>query len=450
MTSNENEVVKATARRAVERLRREGFEALWAGGCVRDMLLGRTPKDYDIATNARPEQIATLFPGSELVGKAFGVVVAPLDNTHFEIATFREDHGYSDGRHPDAVTFTDARTDATRRDFTVNAVFYDPIGEQYIDFVNGFADARARLIRCVGDPEARFREDYLRILRAARFAAVLGFDIEPNTAAAMRANVTSLSGISAERVGQEFTRTLLEAPKAGQALRLLDDFGILETILPEVTRMKGQEQPPEFHPEGDVFTHTVMMLDMLDTRDPALLYAVLLHDVAKPLTARQDNGRIRFDGHASLGADLAQQVMRRLRLPNQTIEDAAHGIHDHMRFIDVPRMRRSTLRRLVGAPTFPLELELHRLDCMASHSDLANYRLLENFREEMANEPVLPPPWVRGEDVMRLGIAEGPQVGTWLRRAYDAQLEEQFADRETLLAWLETEIRSEDLTSSPS
>ncbi len=413
-----------------------GFTALWAGGCVRDLLMGRTPKDYDIATNATPDQVERLFPRAITVGKSFGVVRVRRDNLEYEIATFRKDRAYRDGRHPDGIEFADDRTDAQRRDFTVNALFLDPRTSMIRDYVGGQADLAARRLRAVGRPDDRFAEDHLRMLRAARFAATLEFALDPATADAVRRLAPRLASISAERIQQELTRLLLEAPRAGAALELLHDLGLLRVILPELETLRGQEQPPQFHPEGDVWTHTVLMLNAMRRPDLRLAYAVLLHDIGKPGTARRVADRIRFDRHAGVGAALAETILRRLRLPNDDIKAVAYAIGNHMRFMDVQRMRKATLHRLVGAPSFPLELELHRLDCAASHGDLSNYQFLDAFQAARRAEPVLPKPWITGHDLLDLGVPAGPQVGLWKKRAYDAQLEGRLPDRQAALAWL--------------
>jgi len=436
------------ARRAVEQLQSAGFTAYWAGGCVRDMLLGQVPSDYDIATDAHPERVIELFPSSITVGKAFAVVRAPLDGEYFEIATFRRDHGYRDGRRPDAVSFTDAQTDARRRDFTINAMFYDPVAEIVLDYVNGRADIEQRCIRCVGNPAERLGEDHLRLLRAVRFAATLQFELEPHTETAIRENAAGITRISGERVRDELCRTLLEAERPGQAILLLDRVGLLEHILPEIAAMKGQEQPAQFHPEGDVFTHTVMLLDLIEKPDRHLALSALLHDVGKPPTAAEVDGRIRFNRHANVGADMAAAILRRLRFSNDDVETVTHCVRNHMRFVDAPKMKRSTLRKFVGDPHFPLELELHRLDCLASHGSLDTHAFLLSFLEELAAEPVLPPAWISGRDVLALGVPEGRQIGTWLERAYEAQLDERFASREELLDWLREEIRGQGPTQS--
>ena len=440
MNPEEPDLLRRLATEAVRRLQDAGHVAYWAGGCVRDLLLGKTPKDYDIATDASPETVMALFPDAIAVGKSFGVVRAPVQGTFFEIATFRKDHAYLDGRRPTRVSFTDAAADANRRDFTINALFYDPAAGAVLDFVNGRRDLEARLIRCVGEPAGRFSEDYLRMLRAVRFSGRLGFEIEAATAAAIRALAPRVAAISPERVREELTRTLAESLRPGDALRLMDDLNLLAPLIPEVAALKHQPQPPEFHPEGDVFTHTLLMLNLMRNPTPRLAFAVLLHDVGKPATARHDGERLRFDGHNSEGAIQAMRIMTRLRFSNDDIAAVTHCVRNHMRFLDVPRMKRSTLRRLVGLPTFPLELELHRLDCLASHGSLDNHDFLVAFQRELAAEPVLPEPWLTGRDIMGLGIPEGPEVGSWRRKAYDAQLDSRFPGRAELLAWLKDEI----------
>jgi putative nucleotidyltransferase with HDIG domain len=424
------------ARAAVRRLQEDGRIAYWAGGCVRDRLLGREPKDYDIATDALPDRVLELFPGSVAVGKAFGVVRARYGPFEFETATFRRDHGYADGRRPDGVTFCDPRTDAERRDFSVNALFFDPVADQVHDFVGGRDDLRRRVIRCVGDPDARLREDALRLLRAARFTTTLDFTLDPPTEEAVRRNADALGRVSPERIRDELTRLLTEAGRPGGAVRLLASLNLLAVVLPEVAALRGQEQPPQFHPEGDVFEHTVLMLDALQARTPLLVWAVLLHDIGKPLTAVRAPDRLRFNRHAEEGADAAAALLRRLRFANADAADIVHCIRNHMRFMHVRAMRPARLRRLLGAPTFDAELELHRVDCLASHGDLDNYTFLREQRAAYAQRPALPAAWIRGEDVLALGVPPGPRVGAFLRDAYDAQLDGRFPDRAALLEWV--------------
>lgn len=432
--------MRNAARRVVERLQQEGHETYWAGGCVRDQLLGQTPIDYDIATAATPDQVLQIFPGANAVGKSFGVVIANLDAHTFEIATFRQDVGYTDGRHPDTVIFTTAQEDAQRRDFTINAMFWNPIQETLLDFVDGQPDLQDKIIRAVGNPSLRFEEDHLRMLRAVRFAHRLGFAIEPETQNAIRTHAESLKNISPDRIRDEFTRILIESPKPGKAIWELEKLGLLQTFLPEVSALQHQPQPPEFHPEGDVLTHTLMMLDDMNERSPALVYAVLLHDIAKPATATYDGKRIRFHGHAEKGAKMAEQIMRRMRMPNALIEEVQACVKRHMRFMEVKNMRKSTLRRMVGNPYFPTELELHRLDCRACHGKLDNYDFLTKKIAEFESEPVLPEPWVNGHDLIQMGLKPSPRFGKLLKQAYDRQLEGQVDNREQLLQWLREKL----------
>ena len=429
------------ARRVADVLCAAGYEALLAGGCVRDLLLGRPPKDYDVATSAHPDMVIARFPDAVTVGKSFGVVRVPVGDIWTEVATFRRDRAYTDGRHPDGIEFTTAREDAERRDFTVNAMFMDPATGGVIDYVHGRADLQARRIRCVGEPEARFGEDHLRMLRAVRFAATLEFELDADTEAAIARLAPAVQRISPERVREELVRTLWEATRAGEAVRLLDRTGLLREILPEVAAMKGVEQPAEFHPEGDVFTHTCLMLDaMRPDRTPVLAMAALLHDVGKPPTAARDTaGRWRFMEHAATGARMAETILHRLRFSSDDTAAIVACIAGHMRFADVQHMRTSTLRRMIGAPFFVTELELHRLDCVASHGNLDHHAFLIERKDAFDAEPVLPPAWITGRDILALGIPPGREVGVWKQRAYDAQLEGRFDSREGGLAWLRSE-----------
>ncbi len=435
------EDLKAAGTEVVRRLRAAGHEAWWVGGCVRDLLLGREAKDLDVATSARPEQVEALFPGAHGFGRSFLVVQVRLGGREIEVATFRRDVGSRDGRHPNRVEPGTAEDDARRRDFTVNALFYDPLTGTVQDLVGGEADLRRRVIRAIGTPADRFREDYLRLLRAVRFASVLEFGLDPDTEAAIRAEAEGLRAISAERIRDEFSRILTESPRAGQGLRRLLETGLLEIFLPEVAAMDGCEQPPQFHPEGDVFTHTALMLDELTSPSLPLALSVVLHDVGKPLTyeeAVEPDGsmRIRFSGHAEVGARMAEAILRRLRYPNRVIDEVAHVVAGHMRFMDVPNMRKATLRRLVADPTFETQMELHRVDCLSCHGDLSNYGRLREVQAEIAAEPVLPARWITGHDVLAAGVRPGPEVGRWLEAAYTRQLDGTDPGREAQLAWL--------------
>lgn len=435
-----NPPIPAAPRRILETLRQHGHEAYLVGGCVRDLLLGREPKDWDIATDARPDRIEALFPKTLAIGKAFGIIaVVDADGSTVEVATYRADAPYADGRHPGAVAFTDAREDALRRDFTINALFLDPATGEIRDFTDGQADLRAGIIRAIGDPAARFGEDHLRLLRAVRFAATLGYAIEPATFAAVQKLAPQIRRISAERIRDELFRLLTESAKAGAALQLLRDSGLLREILPEIDAMAGVEQPPEFHPEGDVFTHTKLMLDHLPPAPTLrLALSVLLHDVGKPPTAQlitlpDGSPRWRFECHASVGADMARAILERLRAPNALVDDVCTIIAGHMRLADAPKMREAKLRRLIGAPTFEDELELHRLDCISSHAKLDVFDFLKAEQAKFAAEPVLPPPLVTGRDLIALGHVPGPHFAKILQDVYDRQLEGQ-TDKAALLA----------------
>ncbi|MFC1468072.1 CCA tRNA nucleotidyltransferase [Verrucomicrobiota bacterium] len=434
----------------LKKLRDSGHQTYFAGGCVRDELLGRTPKDYDIATSALPEDVEALFKKTVAIGKAFGVIAVVIDGHPYEVATFREEFGYQDGRRPEGVHFCAPEEDAKRRDFTVNGMFSDPVENRVIDFVDGQEDLHKKVIRAIGEPEKRFEEDHLRMLRAVRFTHTLGFEMEPATRAAITKFAPLIKKISMERIEQEFTRLLTESIKPGEALRDLLEIGLLKEIMPELLPMVGMEQPPQYHPEGDVFEHTCLMLNLMDLSKVEsareLAYTVLLHDVGKPPTksigpGRDGKPRIRFDGHASEGAKMAEHILRRFRIPNKEQKHILQAIKDHMRFVDIPHMRKATKRRLVGSETFPLELELHRVDCAGSHEDLSNYDLLLQFQEEMANEPVLPDPWVTGRDLIELGLKPGPDFKAMLDAAYQRQMNDEATDKESLLIWLKHEYK---------
>ncbi len=432
-----------------------GYTAYWAGGCVRDGLLGRVPKDIDIATTATPDEILKLFPSARPVGRHFGVVLITVEEHDYDVATFRTEGPYHNGRHPESVTFCGPEEDARRRDFTINGLFRNPFTDEVIDFVGGRADLKKHIVRAIGDPGKRFAEDHLRMLRAVRFAATLDFEIEENTLCAIRTHASKIKNISMERIQQEFSRILLESKLPGDAIVLLKDVGLLEEILPELMPMIGQEQPPQFHPEGDVFTHTVIMLN--DMRPPSLelALAALLHDVGKPPTAqmgvdKEGNPRIRFNRHARVGGEMTEEILRRLKYPRAVIKAVTHCVNDHMRFKDVREMRKSKVRRLISAPTFPVELELHRLDCASSHGMLDNYHFLREKMEEQSNEPVLPPCLLSGNDIMELGIPEGPKVGRWIKMAHDHQLEQETSPTHTeLREWVREKIRDENGDASP-
>jgi poly(A) polymerase len=429
--------MEETAREIAARLRKEGHIAYFAGGCVRDIVRSVTPKDFDIATDAKPETVQQLFPRTYAVGAHFGVIIVLENDFQFEVATFRSDEAYIDGRHPSAVHFSSPEEDARRRDFAINGMFYDPVAEEVIDFVGGRADIDAKLVRAIGDPAQRFAEDRLRMLRAVRFATVLDYTIDKQTWDALVASATAINEISAERIRDELVRIFL-SPNRTRGWDLLDSSGLMRAILPELDRMKGVLQPEQFHPEGDVFEHTRLMLQFLPEKvSVPLVFAVLLHDVAKPVTATVDEtGRIRFSGHDRAGAEMAEKIMRRLRFSGAEIEDTVEMVRQHMVFKDVPKMREAKLKRFMARPTFDEELELHRVDCEGSHRMLDNYEFLLRKREEFANEPIIPPPLVRGDDLIALGLKPGPQFGEILEEVETRQLEGNLRTREEALEWV--------------
>ncbi len=412
----------ALAARIIDDLRARGRQAYLVGGCVRDLLLGREPQDYDVATDARPEQVVELFPRSQMVGAHFGVVLVRGDGTEVEVATFRSDHAYRDGRRPESVAFeTDPRQDVIRRDFTINGLLMDPSSREVLDFVGGRGDLEAGIVRAIGDPGTRFTEDHLRMLRAIRFAARFGFEIEEATFAAIRRLHAKIRQISAERIRDELIRTLTEGG-ARRGFELLEESGLLAVILPEVAAMKGVEQPPEFHPEGDVWIHTLMMLAGLRDASPELALAVLLHDVGKPPTFRVAD-RIRFDEHAEVGARMAVEILTRLRFSNHQIHRVEELIANHLRFKDVTRMRESKLKRFMRMEGFDEHLELHRLDCTMSHGMLDNYEFLKRKLAEAPREELKPRPLINGRDLIAAGYKPGPEFSRILAAIEDAQLE---------------------------
>ncbi len=486
---------RQTAGKIVARLQGAGFAAFWVGGCVRDFLLGREPQDFDVATDAKPEQVEKLFAKTIPVGKKFGVVIVVEGGQQFQVATFRAEADYQDGRRPEKVEFANAEADALRRDFTVNGLFYDPLTEKIHDWVGGEKDLRAKTIRTIGQPEERFGEDHLRMLRAVRFAARLGFEIEPQTFVSIQSLAPKIKLISAERIREELvklfapppggtlaltpalspgergnakatavTRTLSESTQRGDSklplpgeragvradnlmlyspaargLVLLRDCGLLAHILPELAATIHCEQSPDYHPEGSVFNHLCLMLEQMPAGANELLpWAVLLHDVAKPVTAGKDpaSGKIHFYGHEKTGADLAETILRRLKFSNDEIAVVVAVVRQHMQFKDVKQMRKATLRRLLLRETFPLELALHRLDCLGSSGDLKHYHFLVAQAEELKNQPQMLPPLLTGNDLIALGVAPGKKLGELLHELRDKQLAEEIKSADAARAWV--------------
>lgn len=436
----------------VKTLRQRGFQAYLVGGCVRDLLLGREPKDYDVATDATPRQVMEIFPETYAVGAQFGVVLVPVPEDRkevagvasksnaVEVATFRSDIGYSDGRHPDEVRFSNTpHEDVARRDFTINGMLLDPVNGEVLDFVGGREDLKSGIVRTIGDPETRFGEDKLRMLRAVRFAARFEYAIEPDTFAAIQRLAENIQVVSRERVRDELTRMLTEG-HARRAFLLLDESGLLRQVLPEISAMRGVEQPPEFHPEGDVFVHTLFLLDHLPRPCPmTLAWGALLHDVGKPPTFRVAE-RIRFDRHVDVGVKMAEEICARLRFSNDETEQILTLVDNHMRFADAMRMNQSTLKRFLRLPRFEEHLALHRADCLASHRNLATYEFVRKKWEEIPPETMRPKPLVTGDDLIAVGHIPGPRFREILNAVEDAQLEGRLGSRDAALDFVRREF----------
>lgn len=433
-TENSKLNKKSLALQIVRTLRDNGHEAYFVGGCVRDLLLKNPPKDFDVATDAVPERIASLFPKTVPVGAKFGVMLVVSGGHSFEVATFRADKGYKDGRHPLGVRFTDAKEDALRRDFTVNGLFLDPLSHKVMDWVGGRSDLKKKTIRAIGVPAKRFEEDKLRMLRAVRFASVLGFKIDLRTFAAVKKLAKKIGSVSHERVRDELVK-MFTGPNPGLAMQLLDKSGLLKEVLPEVIKMKGVKQPKAFHPEGDVFKHTYLLMKQLKNADTILAFGCLLHDVGKPATYKRSD-RIRFNGHDRVGARISEQILDRLRFSNEEKQKIVACVDGHMRFKDVKAMRQSTLKKFMQRDTFLTELEQHRIDCLASHGDLSNWLFLNKKLKVLSKEEIKPKPLLTGHDVMACGYKEGPLIGKLLKAAEEAQLEGQLSTKEQALEWL--------------
>lgn len=445
-------MLKDFATSIIGTLRQQGFQAYLVGGCVRDLLLQREPKDYDVATDATPKQVMEIFPETYAVGAQFGVVLVPLSESErdkdnaaskshaVEVATFRSDLGYSDGRHPDEVRFSkNPQQDVERRDFTINGMLLDPVSGEVLDFVGGRDDLKAGIIRTIGDPQRRFGEDKLRMLRAVRFAARFEYQIDAATFAAIKVLSEQIRVVSRERVRDELTRMLTEG-HARRAFLLLDESGLLRQVLPEISAMKGVEQPPEFHPEGDVFVHTLLLLSYLPRPCPmSLAWGALLHDVGKPPTFRVAE-RIRFDGHVGIGVKMAEVICNRLRFSNEETAQILALVDNHMRFADAMRMNQSTLKKFMRLRCFEEHLALHRADCLASHRNLTTYDFLQRKMQEIPPETIRPKPLVTGDDLIAAGHAPGPKFREILNAVEDAQLEGRLASRDAALEFVRREF----------
>ena len=434
---------RAAATEIVRTLRQAEHQAYLVGGCVRDLVLGREPADYDVSTDATPEQVMRIFPHSYAVGAQFGVVLVPVDggSSTVEVATFRSDIGYSDGRHPDQVRYTSSpQQDVQRRDFTINGLLYDPTADKVLDYVGGLADLRRGVVETIGEPDLRFREDKLRMLRAVRFAARFTYAIEPATFAAIQRLAPLIHQVSCERIREELTKMLTEG-HARRAFELLDESGLLKEVLPEISAMKGVQQPPQFHPEGDVWVHTLLLLGQLPHPCPkTLAWGALLHDVGKPPTFRVAPDRIRFDEHVSVGVRMAEEICRRLRFSNDDTGQIAALVANHMRFADALKMKESTLKRFMRLPRFPEHLELHRIDCLSSHGDLTLYNFVKQRFVSTPADQVRPRPLLTGHDLIRAGYRPGPEFKQILSALEDAQLEGRLENREQALEFVRREF----------
>ncbi|MGH7832306.1 MAG: CCA tRNA nucleotidyltransferase [Candidatus Binatia bacterium] len=423
-------------------LRAAGYQAYLAGGCVRDALLGKTPKDYDIATDARPEAVQKLFFQTLPVGSQFGVIIVLLEREAFAVSTFRYDGPYLDGRHPSHVRYGTLEEDIFRRDFTINGMMYDPERDTVIDLVEGRKDLDRRIIRAIGAPEERFQEDRLRMVRAVRFAASLGFTIEENTLRAIQAQAPAIARIAWERIGEEITRILTEGA-AKRGFELLDESGLLAVVFPEITAMKGVEQTPDYHPEGDVFTHTLIALGHLEQPTETLAYGCLLHDVGKPVCFQKAGEKITFYGHTEKGADIAVEALKRLKRSRAVWERVAYLVKNHLRHIQAPKMRLSTLKRFLGEEGIEELLELTRIDALSSNGDLGYYQFCKQKLSELKQEEIHPQPLLGGKDLIEMGFIPGPLFQRILKDVEEAQLNGEIATREQALEWVSTRYNKE-------
>ncbi len=458
-------MLKQAAISIIRTLRQKGHQAYLVGGCVRDLLLGREPADYDVATDATPSEVMRIFPNTYAVGAQFGVVLVPLDgftatdlertakahseapaeaakSSAVEVATFRCDGLYSDGRHPDEVRYSkDPREDVQRRDFTINGLLLDPLeGNKVLDFLGGQQDLQAHVIRTIGEPEKRFSEDKLRMMRAVRFAARLDYRIDPETFAAIQRLAPQIRQVSRERIREELTKMLTEG-RARRAFELLDESRLLHDVLPEVSRMKGVDQPPQFHPEGDVWIHTLLILEMLpEGCSRTLAWGALLHDVGKPPTFRVAPDRIRFDGHVEVGVRMAEAICRRLRMSNEDTEQIAALVANHLRFADALKMKESTVKRFLRLPKFEEHMQVHRMDCLASHGDLTLYDFIRKKLDETPAEEIHPKPLITGKDLIAAGYRPGPKFKEILSAVEDLQLEGKVTNRREAMDFVIREL----------
>ena len=419
----------------VRRLRQEGFEAYFAGGCVRDMLLDKEPRDYDIATSAHPEDVQRLFAETVSVGAQFGVILVHVEGHPVEVASFRHDGPYLDGRRPSEVRYGSLEEDVQRRDFTINGMIYDPIADRVIDLVEGRQDLAQQRIRAIGAAERRFAEDRLRMLRAVRLAASLNFAIESATFAAIQRLAPTIIDIAWERIGDEITRILTEGA-ARRGFELLDESGLLKILLPEIEALKGIWQSPDYHPEGDVFKHTMLLLNHMQAPSETLAYGCLLHDVAKPLCFKREGDRVTFYGHTDKGAILAEDILKRLKRGRAVWERVSYLVHNHLRHVQAPDMRLSTLKRFLREDGIEELLELTRIDALSSSGDLRHYQFCKDRLDQLDEEEIRPAPLVRGSDLIEMGFKPGPMFAEILRQVEDQQLGGELGSREEALDWV--------------
>jgi len=431
--------LERNAKKIVAALRDAGFEAYYAGGCVRDMVMGHKPIDYDIATSALPDDVIKMFPRTVEVGAKFGVILVIEDGKAYEVTTFRSESSYTDGRRPDHVEFTTHAEDVRRRDFTINGLLFDPIEGKVIDLVEGMHDINRGIVRTIGEPEHRFEEDKLRMVRALRFGARFGFRIEENTFSAIKKLAAKITAVSWERIGEEITK-MMTGPNPDRALDLLHESGLLKYILPEVEDMIGVEQPEKFHPEGDVFSHTKLAMKLLDQADDVTALAVLLHDIGKPPTFERTD-RIRFNRHDALGSEMTDKICRRLKFSNEKRKKIVSCVAGHMRLMHAKEMREGKLKKLLRRETFPQELELHRVDCLASHGDMEIYEFLKFQKENLPPEEIKPPPLINGDDLIALGFTPGPVFKEILDCVEELQLEKQLVTHHEALNWVKEHFK---------
>lgn len=438
---NLNSVKAQKALTIAKILKSNGHQVFFAGGCVRDFLMRQEPQDFDLATTAKPEDVERLFAKTIAVGKQFGVILVMEGEDCFEVATFRQEGRYGDGRHPDEIRFTSPEEDALRRDFTVNGLFFDPFEGKVLDYVAGQEDIKRRVIRAIGDPMQRFEEDKLRLFRAVRFASTLNFEIEKPTWDALCRMSGEITVVSPERIRDELIK-ILTRPGAARGYTLMSDCGLMRVILPEIEAMKGVQQQPEYHPEGDVFIHTRMLLEKLDQPSLSLAFGALFHDIAKPKTFAVREGRITFYEHEHIGVKMTEEIMRRLRFSNDQIRDVCACVGNHMKFANVQQMRSGKLKQFVSRPTFTDELEMHRIDCLSSHGMLDNYKFLGGKLKEYEKEDLKPKPILTGYDLQALGMKPGPEMKPLLEELYELQLEGQFPDKAAALNWVQKKLQA--------